>query len=306
MMGLNLRGCRRTIMSTRSDKGYRVAVDGVDPMGLRTVVAEYSPKSVHFGSPGAWRIGSVIPPHQNLIHVGPRTSLNQVKTKLTMSGLSQVPVLKNNRSHLIGTVTWRSLASYGSEGVTHAQQAIVPGRVPKADFNDLLMDRIQEIIDYDYIYVKKQEIYMGIVTTTDLARTFLAVSGPFMKLREVETHLRELLRKLPIEKVRSAAGPIPDGFSQDGASRQIDSIDDMSFGQYRSIFQDRDLWAEMALPYDRRAVLDNLRDVNRARNAVMHFRPEPLAPEQAWAIDQALNWLRECSNAKSVTPSWES
>jgi hypothetical protein len=55
-----------------------------DPNALRGVASEFANKIVHFGSKGAWPIESVIPRQQKLIGVGPRTTLNQVKTKMTL------------------------------------------------------------------------------------------------------------------------------------------------------------------------------------------------------------------------------
>lgn len=253
-------------------------------------------KVVPFGIPGSWSIESVIPAGQELISVRPETPLNQVKTKMTLHGLSQMPVLKNKGKHLEGTVTWRSLSSYGSEGKSTARQAILPGRAPRAHEGDLLMEHIQSIIEYDFIYVKnRREEYVGIVTTTDLAVKFLEISGPFMKLSEVEMRLRDLLRPLPFEDLLAATVPVLESPTRLQQTRQIANVDDMSIGQYRIALEDRAIWDALDLPYDRSAILANMQIVNAARNAVMHFRPEPLAAEQSRAIDQALNWLRQCA-----------
>lgn len=259
--------------------------------------SEFVNKAVPFGLPGSWRIESVIPAGQELIYVGPDASLNEVKTKMTLHGLSQLPVLKNKRKHLIGTVTWRSLAAYNSEGKSSAKQVMLPGRRYKADEGDLLMDHIQSIIENDFIYVKsKRGEYVGIVTTTDLALAFLDIAGPFMKLSEIETRLRDLLRPLPFEDLVAAAVPAPNSDVPGCGPREVADIDDMSIGQYRIALENKAIWAALDMPYERAPILENLKLVNAARNAVMHFRPGGLAAEQTRAIDQALNWLRQCTD----------
>jgi CBS domain-containing protein len=277
-----------------------------DSSGSRSLASQFANKTVPFGLPGAWSIESVIPHGQELVCVAPQTPLNQVKTLMTLHGLSQVPVLKNKRKDLVGTITWRSLAAYDSEGKSYARQAMVAGRSPRADVGELLMHHIQSIIDYDFIYVKNQDDeYIGIVTTTDLARTFLEISGPFMKLSEVEMRLRDLLRPLPFEDVRRSIVLPTKGSARGETSSEVTQVDDMTIGQYRVALENKTIWDAVGLPYDRAAILANLQVVNTARNAVMHFRPDPLPGEQSLAIDQALNWLRQCSDRASsgVSPS---
>jgi hypothetical protein len=75
-------------------------------------------------------------------------------------------------------------------------------------------------------------------------------------------------------------------------SREINDVSDLSFGHYVQVFAAN--WEAIGLPFDRTIILDNLSVVNRIRNIVMHFRPEPVAPDSVVEIDWCLNWLREC------------
>ena len=77
-----------------------------------------------------------------------------------------------------------------------------------------------------------------------------------------------------------------------GATRPIKSVADLTFSQYVSILEKPENWQQLGLSFDRKTVVQNLREVNAARNDVMHFRPIELDSQSTEAIDRCLNWLR--------------
>lgn len=266
-------------MSIRSD---------LDADKLPTALPELASGLASRGVLDSWRIDSVISRDYEFTSVVPDTSLKEVKTLMIVRDFSQIPVLSKNRRTLEGSVTWKSLARYRNEGMSVAREVMMRG-AQDAKIDDPLLDHIPAIISDEFIYVKdNHDEYVAIVTTTDLAESFLKVSGPFMKLREVEISLRALLHPLHIDSIQSSLRPTPEG-------REINSVEDLTFGQYREVLESNDNWTAIGLPFDRKTILKNLQAVNEVRNNVMHFRPKPLESSQSIVIDQCLNWLRECS-----------
>lgn len=234
-----------------------------------------------------WRIDSVMARDLKLISACRHHSTDYVKTLMVTCAFSQIPILSEDKRQLEGVVTWKSLARFSNEGKLTAGDVMKKG-VPTARTTDPLDTHVQTVIDNDYICVRdERDVYMGVVTTTDLAKSFVELSGPFMRLREIERQIRQLLAKVSIEEIRAALRPAPRG-------RPINRVDDLMFGQYVELFSLEQIWITLSLPLDQTVIIDNLRDVNAVRNSVMHFRPEPLTAQQQIVLDWCVNWLNEC------------
>jgi CBS domain-containing protein len=231
-----------------------------------------------------------------LTYVEPDASLIEVKTLMVARDFSQIPVLSKDRRNLKGSVTWKSLARFRTEGMSVAREVMVHGG-HTAKLGDPLMDHIRNIIHDEFIYVRNdQNQYVAVVTTTDLAQSFSEVSGPFMNLREIEMRIRVLIDRLPIELVRSTVEPLLE-------PREINSAADLMFGQYVMVLESEQNWTAIGLPFDRKTIVKNLREVNTVRNKIMHFRPEPLKLSESIVVDSCLNWLRECFTDSSHAAS---
>lgn len=152
--------------------------------------------------------------------------------------------------------------------------------------SDNLLDHIKRIIENEFLFVQDPTgIYVGILTATDLAEGFLATSGPFIKIGEIEHRLRAIVNQLPLPLIQQVE-------SSSDHKREIESAADLSFGSYVRILEKAENWHQLGLKFDRATVVKNLREVNAARNDVMHFRPNELDPQAVEAIDRCLNWLR--------------
>jgi CBS domain-containing protein len=233
-----------------------------------------------------WPISSVLDVENELIAVGPDESLPTVETLMIMHDYSQIPVLNKNRRELHGSVTWRSIARWHGDRSKATARQVMDASSQTARSSDNLLDHIARIIEHQFIYIyDPSNIYVGIVTATDLAESFLATSGPFIKIGEIEHRLRTLVNQLPLPVIQQA--------KQSGdSSREVKSASDLTFGEYVRILEKSENWDQLAVPFDRVTVVQNLREVNDARNDVMHFRPSPFDSQMTEAIDRCLNWLR--------------
>jgi len=233
-----------------------------------------------------WPISAVLDVERELIAVGPDEPLPAVETLMIMNDFSQIPVMNRTRRDLHGSITWQSIARWHGDRSQATARQVMHRDGQTARSSDSLMDHIKRIIENGYVYIQDPTgMYVGILTATDLAEGFLATSGPFIKIGEVENRLRALVNQLPLPVIQQA------GLAS-GATRPIKSVADLTFSQYVSILEKPENWQQLGLSFDRKTVVQNLREVNAARNDVMHFRPIELDSQSTEAIDRCLNWLR--------------
>lgn len=238
---------------------------------------------------GNWTIASVIPTDVELQYVAEGDSVDIAKTLMHVCDFSQIPVLSGDCRQVRGSVTWKSLARFGNAGKTRARDVMEPGGIV-AHIDDPLLDHIQSIVDDDYIFARDAAgLISYVVTTTDLAKSFYILAGPFMKLREIEKKLRHILdRNFTIDQIRESITA--------GHRDRIQTTHDLTFGHYVELIERPALWGEIALPFHRQTIVKHLSQVNQVRNRVMHFRPEPLTNQQELVLDWCLNWLNECNS----------
>lgn len=238
-----------------------------------------------------WPVSSVLDPERELVVVGPDESLSRVETLMIINDFSQIPVMNKNRRELHGSVTWQSIARWQGDKSGATARHVMDKERPTARSSDSLLMHINRIIENEFLYIQDPTgLYVGVLTSTDLAEGFLTTAGPFIKIGEIENRLRALVNHLPLPVIHKVA-------ELSGATRAIESADDLSFGQYVAILEKGDNWQQLNLSFDRKTVIENLRDVNTVRNDVMHFRPTELDAQATEVIDKCLNWLRAIPNA---------
>ena len=211
-------------------------------------------------------------------------SVKLALTIMVLEGISQVPVLKDERT-VAGVVTWRSIACHGnhsgrdpgdpSSQVT-AGDALEPlpgGRIFPLD------TPVIEILDlvywHDFVLTHDHEMKpCGIVTASDVTRCAKA----FLAIGEIERHLRTALSGVNDEVIDRA---LRHGNSGDTATavRPPDSRDprSWSFGDCVRLLDDDAAWG--FLPdgglwhrIDRKEFRKRLKEANDARNQAFHFR----------------------------------
>lgn len=205
-------------------------------------------------------------------------------TIMVVDGISQVPVLKDERT-VAGVVTWRSLACYGNSPGTnpgdpssrrtagHALEPLPGGTTFPLD------TPVLEILDLvywdDFVLTHDEEMTpCGIVTASDVTRCAKA----FLAVGEIERRLRTALSGVSDEVIDPA---LCHGDSGESANVALapDSRDprSWSFGDYGRLLDDDATWD--SLPdgglwqrIDPTAFRKRLKEANDARNRAFHFR----------------------------------
>ena len=241
-----------------------------------------------------WTVASVLPDDVELQYVRASDSIAVAKTLMHICDFSQIPVLSHDRTQVLGSVNWKSLARFASAGKSTAGEVMQHGGVV-ADISAPLLQHFEEIVANDYIFVRDTYgMITHVVTTTDLAISFESIAGPFIRIREIERLLREILT------VRIPLNDIIANVRREYFGSKVKTVHDLTFNHYVKIFEKPHLWARIGLPFDHRTIVDQLETVNSVRNQVVHFRPTPLSRQQELTLQWCLNWLTECETRLTV------
>ena len=219
----------------------------------------------------AARVSRLPSANRRVVSVTPDDTLATAITEMLKHNYSQLPVIIKERT-VKGMVSWESIGKRMALGadVEHVRDCMESAEV--VDAESLLFEAVDTIIQSKAVLVRgSDQRVVGMLTTGDLSREFQKLGEPFLRIGEIENHLRDLLRVLPLAEIVEAADP-------DGA-REVESPSDLTFGEILRLIERTDVWNRLRLPLDRVSMRDELERVRTIRNDVMHFDPEGLDDE---------------------------
>src|SRR5208282_3019243 len=201
---------------------------------------------------------------------------------------SQLPIMNGVRT-VKGMISSKSIASRYTIGgecqkVQHCRED-----AQVIDANGTLFDAIPTIVKHGYVLVRDQKAnkITGIVTASDLSLQFQQLAEPFLLLREIELHIRQLLQgKVSVEDLEWLA-------SADTTAPKPQSISDLSFGGYIRLLQRPEVWAKLLLNIDQGSLTAQLEEVRQIRNDVMHFDPDPMTGKQLDVLKNATKFMQQ-------------
>ena len=198
-------------------------------------------------------------------------------------------VHSHRRNTQKGVITWKSIGSKHVLGWKCQYVADCREDARIVDSNRTLFDAITTIVESGYVLVRDQRDrrITGIVTASDLSLQFQALAEPFLLLREIELHVRQLLG----EKICDKDFALLDGAPQSFQKPQ--NVADLSFGQYVRLFQHPQIWAKLELKIDAGVLTRLLEEVRVIRNDVMHFDPDPMTFEELKTLKRAVRFMQE-------------
>jgi CBS domain-containing protein len=235
-----------------------------------------------------FRVGSLPAANKHLTAVGQDDALNKAVTKMLLFDYSQLPIMHGERE-VKGMISWKSIASRYAIGgecqkVQHCRED-----AQVIDGNGTLFDAIPTIVKHGYVLVRNPQDrrITGIVTAADLSLQFQQLAEPFLLLREVELHIRQLLHgKVSDEDLESLEFP-------GNAGPKPKSTSDLGFGGYIRLFQRPEIWSKLSLNIDQISLTAHLEEVRKIRNDVMHFDPDPMTPKQLDVLKDAAKFMQQ-------------
>ncbi|MGH9685530.1 MAG: CBS domain-containing protein [Candidatus Acidiferrales bacterium] len=235
-----------------------------------------------------FRIGSLPVANKPLTTVGQDDTLTKAVTKMLQFDYSQLPIMHGERE-VKGMISWKSIASRYAIGGECGKVQACREDAQVVDGNGTLFDAIPTIVKHGYVLVRSESDrrITGIVTASDLSLQFQQLAEPFLLLREIELHIRQLLQ----DKVTSKDLELLGG--GDAGVPSPKSINDLSFGGYVRLLQDSNVWAKLSLRVDQASMTSQLEQVRVIRNDVMHFDPDPLTGDQLEVLKNASKFMQQ-------------
>lgn len=254
------------------------SVEGV----VETALSEKAPADPTF------RIGNFPAANKKLVTVLQDDLLNKAVTRMLQCDFSQLPIMQGERE-VKGVISWRSIGARYALGVGCEKVKDAREDAQVIDANGTLFDAIPTIVKHGYVLVRDQKdrIITGIVTASDLSLQFQQLAEPFILLREIELHIRRLL------KGKVSPADLASLVTADMPNKKLESIADLSFGEYIRLFQHPDFWTTLSLKIDKTCLTDQLEEVRKIRNDVMHFDPDPMTSKQLDALKDAAKFMQQ-------------
>jgi len=235
----------------------------------------------------AFRVGRLASANTKPLSVPPGCTLREAVTLMLRHDFSQLPVMSNERD-VKGIISWESIGSRLSLGkvVNTAQECMKPHH--EVSSKDSLFRVISQIVEHSYVLVRGEDrTITGIVTTSDLSLQFQQLSEPFLLLSEIENHVRLLIDGKFTADELSATKDSAD------PDRKIESVADLTFGEYIRLLEDPTNWAKTGLTVDRAIFVRELDHVRRIRNDVMHFDPDGITEEDHRLLRHFVQFLHD-------------
>jgi hypothetical protein len=222
----------------------------------------------------------------DLVSVGPGDDLRDVLTCMMRDNLSQLPVLSNPYV-LTGVVSWRSIAMAHARGAAMTLTGVTQTvDVPEVRIDADLLATIPDIYEQDYVFVRAaDQTICGIVTAADLSNEFGNLTGPYLRLGEIERRLRRCVGRM--------CSDTPQDLRDATGNKRAKTIHGLTLGEIEEVFKKPDRWARLGWRIRQDTFVAQMASVRRTRNAVAHFRPDPITPEQREQLYAFAGWLRE-------------
>lgn len=203
---------------------------------------------------------------------------------MMLNNYSQLPVMNGSRN-VIGYVGWDTIGCALSNGINSEDvKDYIKTEITILNYDTPILEAISVVIEKEFVLVSKNDkTISGIVTIADISNQFLLVTEPFLLLEQIENHIRQLLdKKFLIEELKT--------FCQNN-EKDIEFIDDLSFGDYIFILSNPDNWDKLNLKIERSYFIKHLDKIRIIRNDVMHFDPEGITKEQKNDLNKMAKFL---------------
>jgi len=219
----------------------------------------------------------------------PRDStLEKAYLHMWKNEFSQLPVMNNERE-ILGLITWQSIA----KGLIACKKSncvkdYMTDEFTILDENTPLFDAIKEVIKIGVVFVRDNERKIkGPITPSDLNEQFIEQIEPYILLEQIENYIRLLLHnKIVLEDIHKL-------ININEEEREINSLSDMTFGEYIRVIQNNEMWRLLDLPFDKADFEKDIECVRKIRNGVMHFHPDGISESELKMLRKMSKFLMD-------------
>lgn len=225
-----------------------------------------------------------------VIAVNPQDTVEKAITLMLAYDFSQLAVMPNEHT-LKGAISWKTIGKRLSHNNTLTQVKDAMEPAVALEETEPLFKATKEIIEHEFVFVRSSEDrkVTGIVTATDLSEQFQFLSEPFLLIGQIENQIRGLLHgNFEIEVLKEACNG-----ADESRKEGIQSVADLTFGEYLRLIQKSEHWEKLGLSIDRVVFCSEMDQVREIRNDVMHFDPDGIDEEQFDQLRRFSNLLDE-------------
>lgn len=233
-------------------------------------------------------VGSMLCDKPSLGKVYIDDTLEKAISIMQSLGYSQLAVVKNET--LKGFISWQTIAEAMRNGESSQYvRYYMSTQCPTVSVESPILDAIKALYDCEFVVVlANTKEPLNVITGSDVAMQFRGRTQAFLLLNEIEFQIRRLLKKkLLLETIQKL----------ETNSLKIESLDDLSMGEYYFLLVNDDNWKRVGMRTDKSVFLSMMSKVVEIRNKAMHFRPEGLCGEEIITLQCFRNYLSKILNA---------
>lgn len=232
-----------------------------------------------------YRIGKLPYANKEVVSVAPDASISEAVTLMLAHQFSQLPVM-TTPYQVKGIISWKSIGARIAlkKECRFVRECMDRHHEINADLS--LFQVINLIVEHEAVLIRDSKNKVsGIITTSDLSETFNQLAEPFLLLGQIENHIRRLIDgKFSKTELAHARDP-------SDVQREINSVHDLSFGEYIRLLEKPENWTRVDKPIDRATFVKDLEAVRKIRNDAMHFDPDGIADDALKTLKRFLNFL---------------
>jgi len=222
---------------------------------------------------------------QGLISVTRETSINEAITLMILNDFSQLPILSGQRD-VDGVISWKSIGRALALGKTCSIVSDCKDEVVILNYDEPLFNAVKFILEKDFVLVRqKDKTISGIVTMTDIGEQFISMAEPFLIIEQIENHIRKILdQKFSTDELNLQQ-------TYEEKPKEIKNLSDLTFGHYIKIIEDPQKFEKLKIKIDRALLVNQLDEVRKIRNDVMHFDPDGITNQSLELLRQTVTFL---------------
>jgi CBS domain-containing protein len=255
-----------------------------------------STEGLSFHDP-TFRIGRLEMANRPPVVVPPDATIQKAITIMLRSDFSQLPVMANDRD-VKGIFSWKSLGSRKPWGQNYTYVREAMDHCNEISVDATLFDAIDILRKEDCVLIRDvSKRICGIITPYDISETFSQLGEPFLVLGEIENHIRGLIEgKFTKEELAEAR-------DSNGSPRPIERVADLTLGECVRILEKPQNWQRLGLQIDRTIFINELDEIRRIRNEVMHFDPEGIDKDDLAKLRGFVTFLQKLQKLRPKTNS---
>lgn len=222
-------------------------------------------------------------------YVKPEDPVEKATTLMLQNGYSQLPVSSSTlyQNSIVGYISWQTIALnkiHGNSGdkvkdYIDKKVCIIPSDTP-------ILEAMESVHKHGFILVSDQyRKICGMITAVDMSSTYKLLTEKFLLIEQIERQVRLLLDgQYTLAEINAL-------ISTEEGQQEVQSIDDLTFGQYVRIIESPDNWAKLNLSFDKDSLHDLLGEVRDIRNDIMHFDPSGIELDQVDRLSKICEFL---------------